>query len=222
MIVRFPKTTEWDLLIPKRSNEATATAAILATFLLLTGCAGDTARPDSEIDTSEPELTEDPVQIFEPDYLSYLSTMHSALTLFPVSDRDYDDESLISAGDAMCVWASENRNMSDVEMALVQSSDTNKLMFVSTQAISAINTLCPEHADWLANEWLLSQPDLYGEFAGIALFGDRNYFAEEPFTYFDDWAIGIDGTGYRVQCADGTWSMSGGHQGACSHHGGVY
>lgn len=30
-----------------------------------------------------------------------------------------------------------------------------------------------------------------------------------------------EGRGYAVQCEDGTWSQSGGIQGACSHHGGV-
>jgi hypothetical protein len=30
-----------------------------------------------------------------------------------------------------------------------------------------------------------------------------------------------EGRGYRVQCADGTFSHSGGIQGACSHHGGL-
>jgi hypothetical protein len=30
-----------------------------------------------------------------------------------------------------------------------------------------------------------------------------------------------NGTGYPVQCADGSWSQSGGRQGACSWHGGV-
>ena len=30
-----------------------------------------------------------------------------------------------------------------------------------------------------------------------------------------------NGNGYRVQCADGTYSQSGGIQGACSYHGGV-
>jgi hypothetical protein len=30
-----------------------------------------------------------------------------------------------------------------------------------------------------------------------------------------------NGTGYRVQCADGMWSQSGGRPGACSYHGGV-
>jgi hypothetical protein len=30
-----------------------------------------------------------------------------------------------------------------------------------------------------------------------------------------------EGTGYQVQCADGTWSHSGGRPGACSWHGGV-
>jgi hypothetical protein len=30
-----------------------------------------------------------------------------------------------------------------------------------------------------------------------------------------------EGRGYRVQCNDGTYSQSGGIQGACSHHGGV-
>lgn len=35
------------------------------------------------------------------------------------------------------------------------------------------------------------------------------------------WQMGVDGDGYRVQCADGTWSNSGGNSGACSGHGGV-
>lgn len=30
-----------------------------------------------------------------------------------------------------------------------------------------------------------------------------------------------NGKGYPVECSDGTWSQSGGIQGACSHHGGV-
>lgn len=30
-----------------------------------------------------------------------------------------------------------------------------------------------------------------------------------------------EGTGSQVQCADGTWSHSGGRPGACSWHGGV-
>lgn len=35
------------------------------------------------------------------------------------------------------------------------------------------------------------------------------------------WQMGVDGNGYQVTCQDGTISMSGGIQGACSHHGGV-
>ncbi|WP_409048749.1 hypothetical protein AB2L57_17970 (plasmid) [Microbacterium sp. HA-8] len=35
------------------------------------------------------------------------------------------------------------------------------------------------------------------------------------------WRMGVDGTGDRVQCSDGTWSNSGGNSGACSGHGGV-
>lgn len=35
------------------------------------------------------------------------------------------------------------------------------------------------------------------------------------------WSMGVDGTGDRVQCADGTWSNSGGNSGACSWHDGV-
>lgn len=37
----------------------------------------------------------------------------------------------------------------------------------------------------------------------------------------DFWRMGVDGNGYRVVCEDGTVSMSGGNQGACSQHGGV-
>lgn len=35
------------------------------------------------------------------------------------------------------------------------------------------------------------------------------------------WQMGVDGNGYEVTCNDGTRSLSGGIQGACSHHGGV-
>lgn len=35
------------------------------------------------------------------------------------------------------------------------------------------------------------------------------------------WVMGVDGSGYRVQCEDGQWSNSGGRPGACSGHGGV-
>jgi hypothetical protein len=37
----------------------------------------------------------------------------------------------------------------------------------------------------------------------------------------NDWQMGVDGTGYSVTCQDGSTSLSGGRQGACSHHGGV-
>ena len=37
----------------------------------------------------------------------------------------------------------------------------------------------------------------------------------ENIPYYDE------GRGYRVRCADGTYSQSGGIQGACSHHGGI-
>lgn len=33
--------------------------------------------------------------------------------------------------------------------------------------------------------------------------------------------LDYEGTGYRVQCADGSWSNSGGRQGACSGHEGL-
>ena len=35
------------------------------------------------------------------------------------------------------------------------------------------------------------------------------------------WQMGVDGNGYQVTCKDGTISMSGGIQGACSQHGGI-
>lgn len=38
--------------------------------------------------------------------------------------------------------------------------------------------------------------------------------------YFDCIPAFDDGTGYMVQCDDGTYSMSGGRPGTCSHHGG--
>lgn len=40
-------------------------------------------------------------------------------------------------------------------------------------------------------------------------------------SYFDCIANFGNGTGYMVECLDGTYSMSGGRRGACSYHGGV-
>jgi len=39
-------------------------------------------------------------------------------------------------------------------------------------------------------------------------------------TYFNCIASFSNGTGYVVECADATYSMSGGRRGACSDHGG--
>jgi hypothetical protein len=72
-------------------------------------------------------------------------------------------------------------------------------------------------------------PDPY---EGLALAGSEpDYSTDEPDYYYDDsddyTAPGENipnyenGRGYRVQCADGTYSHSGGIQGACSWHGGV-
>ena len=38
--------------------------------------------------------------------------------------------------------------------------------------------------------------------------------------YFNCIASFWDGSGYMTECSDGTYSMSGGHSGACSYHGG--
>lgn len=40
-------------------------------------------------------------------------------------------------------------------------------------------------------------------------------------SYFDCIANFYNGSGYMVECSDGTYSMSGGRRGACSYHGGV-
>jgi hypothetical protein len=45
--------------------------------------------------------------------------------------------------------------------------------------------------------------------------GDDYTEPGENIPYYDE------GDGYRVQCSDGTYSHSGGIQGACSHHGGI-
>jgi len=39
-------------------------------------------------------------------------------------------------------------------------------------------------------------------------------------SYFNCIASFWNGTGYVEECADATYSLSGGHQGSCSHHGG--
>ena len=41
-------------------------------------------------------------------------------------------------------------------------------------------------------------------------------------SYFNCIPSFYDGNGYMVECHDGTYSMSGGIQGACSHHSGVW
>jgi hypothetical protein len=44
--------------------------------------------------------------------------------------------------------------------------------------------------------------------------------ATDVCSYFNCIASFYNGTGYMAECNDGTYSMSGGHQGACSHHSG--
>jgi hypothetical protein len=44
--------------------------------------------------------------------------------------------------------------------------------------------------------------------------------AADVCSYFDCIASFYNGTGYMAECNDGTYSMSGGRQGACSHHSG--
>lgn len=195
---------------------------------LFTGCAAESDAPydiySAEQSDSGIQLEADEADLeseFAPDYVTYLSAMHVALQLFPIDGIQSDDEALKSGGDLMCGLAEQNRPMLADQTALVEADNGVALMYISTQAISAVNNLCPEHGDWLANEWLLSSPDVYGQFAGIVLFDDEFFFVDNTFTYIDDWEIGVDGSGYRVECADGTWSMSGGRQGACSHHGGL-
>jgi hypothetical protein len=50
---------------------------------------------------------------------------------------------------------------------------------------------------------------------------DSDYGDDYSDEYGDEIPNYDQGTGYRVQCADGMYSHSGGRPGACSHHGGV-
>lgn len=57
-------------------------------------------------------------------------------------------------------------------------------------------------------------------------YGPRNYSGGGYTNYTPQYTSpypggGSTGGGYRVQCSDGSFSNSGGKQGACSHHGGV-
>jgi hypothetical protein len=54
-------------------------------------------------------------------------------------------------------------------------------------------------------------------------FNPGNYITAPPgafCTYFSCIASFANGTGYVMECVDGMYSLSGGHSGSCSHHGG--
>lgn len=58
----------------------------------------------------------------------------------------------------------------------------------------------------------------YGGYSDDDAYSDDDYGGTPPGENIPNYD---NGRGYRVQCEDGTYSQSGGIQGACSHHGGV-
>ncbi len=81
-------------------------------------------------------------------------------------------------------------------------------------AYAATHDLGPVEA---ADTDAYSADDDYGDESAESGYdnGDGVTEAGENIPYYEE------GDGYRVQCADGTYSQSGGIQGACSHHGGI-
>jgi hypothetical protein len=65
-------------------------------------------------------------------------------------------------------------------------------------------------------------PEFYPSEDDLTLPGTPLYEAPTGFCDYHDCIPNFEnGTGYPVQCADGSWSQSGGRPGACSWHGGV-
>jgi hypothetical protein len=65
-------------------------------------------------------------------------------------------------------------------------------------------------------------PEFYPSEDDPTLPGTRLYEAPTDFCDYHDCIPNFEnGTGYPVQCTDGSWSQSGGRPGACSWHGGV-
>ncbi|WP_425563794.1 DUF2510 domain-containing protein [Rhodoglobus aureus] len=89
-------------------------------------------------------------------------------------------------------------------------SSPSKLAPASATALdpesrAAVRILSPERRVGWAFAWVLAAFVLFSGCSGG----------------FQVWQMGVDGNGHQVTCNDGTSSLSGGVQGACSGHGGV-
>jgi hypothetical protein len=81
-------------------------------------------------------------------------------------------------------------------------------------------TLSPDES-YDSSDYLDDPPDdedYYGDYDDSAPYPDDSSGDTLPGENIPNYD---NGRGYRVQCDDGTYSQSGGIQGACSHHGGV-
>lgn len=84
-------------------------------------------------------------------------------------------------------------------------------MLMGATVAASLITNCPTLLD---SSW--RWPELWGFLAAQGGGSSRDTWRDHD----DGWGS-WSGDGYQVPCDDGTWSTSGGIQGACSHHGGV-
>jgi hypothetical protein len=97
------------------------------------------------------------------------------------------------------------------------TSDSGDSYAVLIQAPAA------EYTDWLASlDEIRSSVTLTEDSAANGAYDTGSGESDAEFCQTHSCIDNFEeGRGYRVMCEDGTWSQSGGIQGACSHHGGV-
>lgn len=91
------------------------------------------------------------------------------------------------------------------------------------EAYAANHDLGPDAYEWAppaeeSDGYDYPDGEDYGDYSDYDSYSDGDYGGTPPGENIPNYD---NGRGYRVQCNDGTYSQSGGIQGACSHHGGV-
>lgn len=91
------------------------------------------------------------------------------------------------------------------------------------EAYVANHDLGPDAYEWAlpteeSDDYDYPDEENYGDDSDYGSYSDGDYGGTPPGENIPNYD---NGRGYRVQCNDGTYSQSGGIQGACSHHGGV-
>jgi hypothetical protein len=91
------------------------------------------------------------------------------------------------------------------------------------EAYAANHDLGPDAYEWAppteeSDGYDYPDEDNHGDDSDYDSYSNEDYGGTPPGENIPNYD---NGRGYRVQCNDGTYSQSGGIQGACSHHGGV-